>query len=101
MRSYERMEIVTLKNIDPNDRRSLLDMINDKIRGAVNEKGEPMYEIPCQCRAGICGTCMITVKEGEFKMTDGAFKEICIDENETLPCATKVLSDSITVELRM
>jgi ferredoxin len=101
MRLSERIQVIKVKNIDPTGKTPLLDLINNQIRGTVNEDGEPMNEVSCQCRGGFCGMCKIKVIKGEYVMNDDAIKELCMDDNETLSCSTKVLSDEIEVELSM
>lgn len=98
MKLSDRIQRIKVKNIDPSGRTPLLDMVNNQIKGTLNENGEPMQEVQCQCRGGFCGMCKIKVVEGEYVMHDHAIKELCMRENETLACSTKVLSDEIEVE---
>ena len=99
MNLSEKLQRIKIKNIDPSGRTPLLDMVNDQIKGKVDDNGEPYQQVQCQCRDGFCGMCKIKVVEGEYVMHDHAIKELCMDDNETLACSTKVLSDEIEVEL--
>lgn len=97
----DQIQRIKIKNTDPSGRTPLLDMVNNQVRGTVNEDGKPIQEVQCQCRGGFCGMCKIKVVDGEYVMHDHAIKELCIGENETLACSTRVISDEIEVELRI
>jgi ferredoxin len=97
----DRIQRIKVKNVDPTGKTPLLDLINNQIRGTVNDEGEPIREVNCQCRGGFCGMCKIKVVDGEYVMSDDAFKELCLDPQEALSCSTKVLSEEITVEISM
>lgn len=92
------MQRITVKNTDPTGKTSMLDLINDQVKGKLDDNGEPLREVHCQCRGGFCGACKVKVIEGEYVMSDDAFKELCIQKGQTLACSTKMLSDTAVVE---
>tara|TARA_Y100001936_G_C16070019_1_gene669886 strand:- start:1054 stop:1359 length:306 start_codon:yes stop_codon:yes gene_type:complete len=97
----EKIQRIKIKNIDPSGRTPLLDMVNQQIKGKVNDAGEEIKQVQCQCRGGFCGMCKIKVVDGEYVMHDHAIKELCMDDTETLACSTKVISDEIEIELNI
>ena len=79
----------------------LVYLLNQQIKGKVNDAGEEIKQVQCQCRGGFCGMCKIKVVDGEYVMHDHAIKELCMDDTETLACSTKVISDEIEIELNI
>ncbi len=51
------------------------------------------------CRSGLCGTCMITVLEGEENLSELTEEEVAMDRDRThrLACQTKIKQGTIMI----
>ncbi|PIN74306.1 ferredoxin [Candidatus Woesearchaeota archaeon CG10_big_fil_rev_8_21_14_0_10_45_16] len=69
------------------------------------EDGEPIRDaceqlgVPFGCRSGLCGTCMITIEEGENNLTELTPEEESMDRDRKhrLACQTQIRQNSITI----
>jgi len=68
---------------------------------AIREVCEEVGDIPFACNEGVCGTCVISVKEGMKNLSERTQEEIDFlgeSTDERLACQCKIHQGSVVIE---
>ncbi|ROO88366.1 ferredoxin-NADP reductase [Actinocorallia herbida] len=67
-------------------------------RSMLDALREVVPDAPYSCRQGFCGTCRVTVLEGEIAHRD-RFPQQARRDNEMMPCVSRAVGDHLVIEL--